>query len=268
MNSDVTVVTAYFDLGTFRKGHSGTYFTRDMYHNWARIFRHVKNPMVIFTDSEFFKLHITAIRNESLMSTKIVLLDRSSSWAFQNIDKIKKIFESSTYPKHYPNTVVPAYACAQHAKYDMIERAAKMNAFSTAYYMWIDIGYFRNRKSENNFYLTKPPSFDDTKIAFNLINSKLKFDRSPATIMKQNLVLLGGGLFFGKRDYVIKFAAQFEDAVDFFISQGLSNTDQQVIYAMFSKTGRKYLKPEVELQVYTPPRDNDWFYLGTIMIQE
>lgn len=262
------MVTAYFDLGTFRKGQSSTYFTTDMYHNWAKKFRHLKNPMVIFTDSEYFKLHMETIRNNFMNKTKIMLIKRSSSWAFQNIEEIRKIFRSGHYPKHYPNTVIPAYACAQHAKYDMVEHAARMNVFKTKYYMWIDIGYFRNRKSQNEFYLSKPPGFNDTKIAYNLVNSGLKLDQSPANIMKQNLVLLGGGLFFGERHYVIKFTVQFRKAVDFFLSQGLTNTDQQILYAMYSKTGRGSLKPEVELQVYTPPRDHDWFYLGTIMINE
>ncbi|XP_045188413.2 uncharacterized protein LOC123546281 [Mercenaria mercenaria] len=265
---NVTVVTAYFDLGTFRKGPPGQYFTRKLYFDWAKTFRYLNNSLVIYTDSEDFKIHMFKVRNESMKHTKIFLIERSSSWAFQNIDKIQKIFSAKSYPKHYPNTVIPAYACAQHAKFDMIERAAKFNIFGTKYYMWLDIGYFRNRKSENDFYLTKPKGFVDSKIAVNLVNSKLSLTSHPEDIIKKNLVLFGGGLVFGEKEHVTKFADLFRRAVDHFLLKGLANTDQQVIYAMFSMDGRKSLKPEVELQVYRSPHENDWFYLGNIMVKE
>lgn len=268
MSIEATVVTAFFDLGTFRKGPPGQYFTRDVYYNWAKIFRYLANPLVVYTDSEDFKKHIIFVRNESLKFTKIFVIERSSSWAFKNMPRIEKIFNSKDYPKHYPNTVVPAYACAQHAKFDVVERAATRNVFNTKYYMWLDIGYFRNRQTQKLFYLAKPKGFVHSKIAMNLIKFRLSLTKHPEEIMKKNLVLVGGGLVFGEREYMIKFAAQFRRAVQHFLSKGLTNTDQQVIYAMFSKLGRESVKPEVELQVYSSSHESDWFYLGNSMIEE
>lgn len=264
---DVTVVTAYFDLGTFRKGSIGHYFTRDMYYNWAGVLRYMNNPLVIYTDSHQFKELLMAVRNESMNHTRIFVIERSSSWAFQNIDTIHKIYSSKMYPKHFPNTVVPAYACAQHAKFDVVSRAASSVAFNTKYYLWLDVGYFRNRKSKKHFYLSKPRGFDDSKIAMNLVNYKHNLKLHPETIMKENRLLVGGGLVFGEREHIIMFAAQFRRAVDYFLSEGIMNTDQQVIYSMFSEIGRKTLKPEVELQIYRSPNEYDWFYLGNSMVQ-
>jgi hypothetical protein len=47
--------------------------------------------------------------------TKIFKIERQSLWAFQLIDKIKAVFSQPGYPKHIPNTIMPAYSATQHA---------------------------------------------------------------------------------------------------------------------------------------------------------
>jgi hypothetical protein len=44
-------------------------------------------------------------------------------WAFQLIDKIKAVFSQPGYPKHIPNTIMPAYSATQHAKYALVSNA-------------------------------------------------------------------------------------------------------------------------------------------------
>lgn len=265
---DTTVVTAYFDLGEFRKGPADVHFTKKMYFDWSKTFQYVVNPLVVYTDSVEFKKHMMDVRNVSWKHTQIFMIEMSSSWAFENLERIKQIFSFKKYPKYFPNTVYPAYTCAQHAKYDVLERAARSNFFSTKFYMWLDIGYFRSRKTQRMFYLQKPQDYNDSKIAMNLINSKLPMTTSTEDIMKKNLVWVGGGLVFGEKEQIIKFAAQFRNAVTHFLSRGLANTDQQVIYGMFSKSGCQIIKPEVELQLYKSSHENDWFYLGNIMAKD
>lgn len=204
-----------------------------MYYNWARIFRYLQNHLIVYTDSEASRNLFLNIRNNSLDRTKIFVIDRSTSWAFQNRDKIKQIFDSPTYPKFYPNTVISEYACAQHAKYDVTARAAEKDIFKTKYYMWLDIGYFRDRKSNARFFLTTPKNFNESRIAMNLVYFNHPLTALPENIMKQNIVLVGGGLFFGTKDRIIAFAADFKRAVEYYLKKGWMNTDQQVIYAMF-----------------------------------
>ena len=42
------------------------------------------------------------------------------------------------------------------------------------------------------------------------------------------------------------------------------NTDQQVLYSLYSQGGRQALKPEIELKFYSPGKypGDPWFYLG------
>ena len=49
-NSDVTLVTAYFNLGRMDK--AGQTFNIYKYLQWAGVFQYAMNPLVVFTDSE------------------------------------------------------------------------------------------------------------------------------------------------------------------------------------------------------------------------
>lgn len=261
---DVTVVTAFFEIGQFTKEEEQR--EPRIYFEWAAKLRYLQNPLVVYTDSEAFRSHVIKVRSKKSGKTVVRTFNTSSSWAFQNRNRIKTIFDSPGYPKFHPNTANPIYTCAQHAKYDAIAQAVKEKYFRTKYYMWLDAGYFRDRQSHKPFYLTKPSQFDDSKIAMNLVDTKSHLNTLPQTIILGNLVWVGGGLVFGDRVHIAKFARDFQRAVQYFLSQGMINTDQQVIYAMYTPKGKEILRPVVQLQLYQPPQD--WFYLGMSMVRE
>ncbi|XP_053406609.1 uncharacterized protein LOC123546280 [Mercenaria mercenaria] len=261
---NVTVVTAFFDIGNFQK--NGSLITANIYFNWISKLRYLQNPLIVYTNSKEFKDHVKHMRNIKRGETAIRVINITSSWAFQNNNQIKEIFDSPSYQKYFPNTVHSLYACAQHAKYDVLERVVKENYFKTNYYMWLDVGYFRDRMSDKLFYIGKPKNFNDSKIAVSLVDPKQRLTNRPYVIFRGNLVWVGGGLVFGDRNHIIKFSKDFKRAVQYFLSQGLMNTDQQVVYAMYTTKGREVLKPEVELQLYKT--QSQWFYLGNSMVRE
>ena len=195
------------------------------------------------------------------------MFNRTSSWAFQRINITKRIFSMKGYPKHFPNTVVPEYSCAMHAKYDVISRAATVNYFYTD---WLDVGYFREQeKNEKYFVLELPPDFNNSRIAVNQVYN-VSMTTAMSDIIMQNLVWIGGGIFLGRRYVMLKYAKQYKEAMDYFLSRNLMSTDQQILYGMYSKSERASIKPDVELQVYQNGHNkwfyhNPWFYLGYIM---
>ncbi|WAR26624.1 hypothetical protein MAR_012328, partial [Mya arenaria] len=253
---DVTVVTAYFDLGTFKKGFAGK-FSTETYLNWGKIFRYLLNPLIVYTDSQKFYNLMKNIRNETVKTTRIHLIKRNSSWAFQLQSNISKVFSQKGYPKHYPNTVLPEYACTQLAKYDVISRASRDDEFKTNYVMWLDVGYFRNRRAINNFSLRRPNGYNESRVAMNVIHANTHMTMPVNNIFRNNLVWVGGGLVFANRDIILRYETQLKKAVDYFLSRRQMNTDQQVVYALFSDEGRRAIRPHIELQLYTPPVDNN-----------
>lgn len=260
---NVTVVSAYFNLGNFTKGAS-IVFKPSLYRQWAVVYQYIRNPFIFYTDDEDFEQMFLNMRENVSDITKVIRVNRSSLWAFDYLDKIRPIYASKGYPKHHPNTVVPEYTCAQHAKYACVEDAIARNICSTKYVAWLDLGYFRyivNRKK--NFVILPPKDFDDKKVAVNVVYPHMTMKKNPEVIFRQNLVWVGGGMFFGTRGTLTTFIKEYKGAVEWYLDRSLSNSDQQVLYSMNTEGERARLNATVELQLYqwTSPGDC-WFYLG------
>ncbi|XP_061166829.1 uncharacterized protein LOC133175738 [Saccostrea echinata] len=263
-SSSITIVTAYWNLGTFQKGFSKT-FTKNTYLTWAKTFQYLTNPLVVYTDCAEFRDLMKKLRSEGKLNyeTEIFFVKRKTLWPFQLVDRIKKVFTQPGYPIHYPNTVNPFYAASQHAKYAVMSDAVQRNLFNTPCYAWLDIGYFRDLVGNNeSFELKIPPNFDQSRVAVNLVfNQSMGMD--PFRIFRGNIVWVGGGIIIGTRKVVIEFEKLYHKAVLYFLEKNLMNTDQQVLFSMYTNHGRRTLKPKIELQLYIPRgHGNIWFYLG------
>ncbi|XP_064613396.1 uncharacterized protein LOC135477171 [Liolophura sinensis] len=258
-----TIVTAFFNLGSFRKGFWTT-FTPELYQGWASVFGRMQNNLVVYTDDLTFKQIIEDSRLELKAQTSVVFIqNRSSLWAFQLRPHIQTIFADPSYPKHHPNTVLADYPCAQHAKYEVVARTIQDRVFPAAHYAWLDVGYFRDIVDQKfSFSLQVPGDFDDNKIAYTKI-AEASLSVEPATLIKQNSLWIGGGMFIGTPKTLLTYFEQYKRAVHFFLSEQLMNSDQQMVYGMFTDKGRQIIKPTIELQLYTPQGPgNPWFYLG------
>ena len=80
---------------------------------------------------------------------------------------------------------------------------------------------------------------------------------------------VGGGLTIGIPEVIAKFEEMYHKAVLYFLDEKLMNTDQQVLFSLYSDIGRKKLKPPVELQIFNPKGGgNPWFYLGFLCLKK
>ena len=266
--TNVTVITAFIDIGKFRKGHGQAIRTRHKYFKWATTFGFLLNPLVVYTDTDLFSNFMLTLRENLTVATKIVRLERNSSWAFRRKDKYENIFSIKDYPQHNPGTTTPEYVCAVHFKYEAMGRASTENYFHTKYFAWIDIGAFRHEtESKQYFLLGPPPDFNQSRVAVDQVEPP-SFDKDISVIVKQKLDWICGCIFIGERSVLIKFAEQYKRAVDYLITQNLMHQDQQILHAMYSNSGRNAIKPEIDVQTYSRPpgvRYSRWFYLGYIM---
>lgn len=266
---NVTIVTAYWNLGTFQKGVGGLKFSTNTYFKWASTFKFLVNPLVVYTDCKEFKELMETLRSDRLNNTMIYLLNRTELWPFQLVTQMKSVLDQPGYPKHYPNTVIPEYPAAQHSKYAVVAETIRKGVFANPYFAWLDIGYFRDVVERNvDFTLDIPPGFDPGKISVNRVEG-LSMNIDPFTIFRKNIVWVGGGIFLGKGEALLQFEQLYHRAVKYFLDQQLVNSDQQVLYSMYSKKGREALKPNIELQLYIPKGSgNPWFYLGYLCRKE
>ena len=265
----LTIVTAYIDIGTIQKGKNSFRRPQRVYWDWTQIFGHLLNPLVVYTDSEHFLSLIQKQRSRFPERTKFIMFDKSSSWAFSLNKSIEKVFKRDEYPAYiHTNPTIVNYSCVQHAKYEVTQMAAKENFFRTDYIAWLDVGLFRESKNNTkDFILGLPPGFNDSKLAVNQVTAA-RMDVQFWPIFKRKLVWICGCTFIGRIETVIRYTEQYKQSVEYFIKHNFMNTDEQIVYAVYTNLGRKKLKPDIDLQLYKKPTNytgNHWFYIGYIM---
>lgn len=268
LSSDVTIVTAFFDIGKFQKGDGSLYFTPDLYHTWMKVFGKIQNPVVFYFETDRDVTFMRNLRKDLDPSlTKIVLLNRTRMWSFGDVrERISDIFRQPSYPKHHPNTVVPEYSCAMHAKYEVMNRTAYENPFKTKYFAWLDIGLFRELKQSSPFRLTLPPNFDQTKVAYTEVYPRSQ--RTATQIFHDNLVWVCGCFFIAEGSVMTSWVHEYIKATELFLDHGVMNTDQQIIMSMFVADNFGF-RPRTQLQLYKGDgRFNEWFHLGYVCKDE
>ena len=257
----VTLVTAYINIGTFMNDDHRAFYSPELYRTWMTAFSKIENPVVAYMNDENDIKHFKAIRaNISSSATKIIRVSKDSLWSFSLYHDIQTIFQNPGYPKHSPNTYVPAYSCVMHSKYEFVAMALKSNPFNTKYFAWIDIGHFRDLTQNLNissFSLDLPPRFDPQRVAYGEVFSFLS--HTEEEVFKRSRVWVSSSFFIAKASTMKQWILQYVNSVQKYISQSLMNTDQQVIYCMHFHR----IDLEVEIQTYINTGHYDpWFQLG------
>ena len=273
-NRSLTVTTAFFDLGKFPKGSFSNMRSPDDYRSWMQIYKYLKNPLVVYTDSRKFADFFKQLRSNSSSITKVVTIERESLWSFQIKTKIAKLYTKPGYPKHYPNTYIPEYTSMTHSKLSVVAKAINSKLFPTDYYCWIDLGYFRDLAGrQKDFYLEIPSNFDKSRVGVTQVYKVDLINVTARSIILGNMNWIGGGLFLGKPEVLLKFESQYKNRVMYYLSQGLMNVEQHILYSMYTQSERKKNAISVEVQTYIPGTKrvacgDPWFYLGCLMYQE
>ena len=258
----VTIVTMYLNIGDFQKGENG-HHSPGLYRRWMKAFWLLQNPVIAFFDNEDdLKYFEKRRRHLGADRTRCILVKRSELWAFSLLEKIRKIFSRPDYPKHHPNTVVPEYSCAMHAKYECMLRAIEENIFHTRYFAWLDIGLFRSLVASNSlsfFEMWLPPNFNVSTVAYTEVYHRI-LSSQPEYIVASNAVWVSGAFFIGEASVMVKLSKQYMRATETLIEKyDLMSTDQQVLYIMAN-----WGNLTVNIQTYHNPNleQSDWFYLG------
>ena len=262
MSDEVTLVTAYFNIGAFRKGHG--VFVVENYVTWMNTFSIIGNPVYAFFDDENIRKAFLDIRRNFPRSlTKTELVKRKDLWAFRQLDEVRDIFKRG-YPRHPPSTTVPEYPCIMHAKYELVNNAARRNVFNTKYIAWVDVGYFRRNISNTPvFSLWLPPNFNDNQIAYSRLRPRNR-SLSPHDIVKYNAYWVAGGLFIGRVNLMIDWTREYMDFTDILRTRyNITGTDQHTLYAMFNLN---YTETNVQEYRHRPGDINagGWVYLGAL----
>ena len=87
----MTLVTAFFDLGSFAKGNKNNVYTPTKYKEWMQIFENIHNPLYVYVDSKENQKFFETIRRNMNNKTKVILIDRNSLEGFRFKENISTI---------------------------------------------------------------------------------------------------------------------------------------------------------------------------------
>jgi len=271
--SELTIVTAYFDIGPFQKGAGGVYFSAQLYRRWLTVFAQIKNPVVAYFDNADHAALMRVLRKNH-PKTRVVVVDRRNLWSFREMEpRIADIFSRKNYPWNPPNTVVSKYSAAMHAKYELMRWTIRDNPFQSVYICWLDVGLFRELAStsvssavnDNElFRLGIPPNLSSRAVAYTEVFQGVSRPTLTAEeAVKMNSVWVCGCFFIGRVDVVWRWTTEYLSAVEWMVSENWMSTDQQVIYWLMLGEGMTKLRPRTHLQLYrVDDGSNEWFYLG------
>ena len=263
---DVTIVTAYINLGEFQKGDTQK-FGPGLYNKWMASFSNLSNPVVAFMEEEHVEL-FRNVRRKQVNNTIVKAITTQELWAFSLKHRVQDVFKAQHInSKQYPNNQIPTYSCSQHAKYELVLWVTNWNPFGTKYIAWLDIGYFRDVVDKQllpNIHLYKPKNFPMDKVAYGQINP-FNYKYSVEEIFASDYIWIGGGMFFATMDVMHDWTLTYMAAVEKFLDYGMMSTDQQVLYAMGAQD------PTLRQSIKTyqrPMRYPGWFHLGYMCMDE
>ena len=271
MEYEVTVVTAFFDIGPFEKNIYEGIRTPSYYTKWLSVFEYLNNPLYVYVDSIEYKTLFENVRRNSQRKTKIILVNREDIWGFSLRENISSIYSDPEYPKVVGKTTNAEYTCAMHAKFDVMLKSVNDNKFQTKYFAWLDIGYYRDTvNATNQFKIYLPPCFDDSRVSYNELYTPR--ERTIQQIITNEEVWVGGGIFLAEKNVMRKWVQDYMYFVERFIQLGWISSDQEVIYAMRQPSIHKELgKRRIAIQEYNAYRIfglDPWFGLGYLCRKE
>jgi hypothetical protein len=132
-------------------------------------------------------------------------------WSFGLVPEITHIFAMPGYPQHTPNTVVPTYSVAMHAKYEVMQMAIKENPFKTRYFCWLDIGLFRGLVDQQGellpFTIYLPAGFRSYSVAYSEVYTR-STEATVKTIVYDNWVWVCGCFFIAKATVMYRWTEE------------------------------------------------------------
>lgn len=237
-DNEVTVVTSFFALGSKSK-HS-----IDKYKKWiSYFFTYTKGPVVVFSDLASHSI----IEKVSHNNTKIIILDL---WDIPITIGCKDFFRMQRTKDKEKSIHSPELYVLWNSKSWMVAAVSKWNPYSSSFFLWTDIGSFRERKTFHNFPSTSRLAeiFHGgraDRILFGVIQPFTDKDIKNYDIEQGPFVsglpghsigngVIEGGFFGGNQQSMISFFQNFTNLFWNFASANFFVGKDQEIYASYA----------------------------------
>jgi Bacterial protein of unknown function (HtrL_YibB) len=252
-----TIVTAYYETPT--KKHS-----LNDYNEWMKnMLGTIETPMVIFCDSTFSE-RLLSLRKGHPTEIYILPLERIKMAQGKYREYFEKDFRRDPENSYH----VPELYHLWNNKTSFVEIAVQLDPFHTDFYLWCDIGCFRNERAVR-FYKNWPDkkflevALHDKIYLLNVFpfqNGELNIIGNGLTKQFQRVDRIGGGIIFGHKNIWDRWADTFYSVLDKYMENDyFCGKDQNIMITVCA------LFPDL-VQLVQPPtwmtdENRRWFYL-------
>uniref|UniRef100_A0A6C0JJL4 Uncharacterized protein n=1 Tax=viral metagenome TaxID=1070528 RepID=A0A6C0JJL4_9ZZZZ len=275
---DITLITAFFDIGRDKWKNNDFKRTTDFYIKSFLTYLQYPYKMVCYIDDKYID-KVLEFYEKSPFQNKI-FIPINQSWLDENIhawslvenDRIIlkseqfKEFLKNRLPIMYPNgvpetnvrehlcpeNIYPEYNVVNHSKIDFIMHAIQNEYVSTYYTGWTDFGYFNTYHSDGSELpknILDTGKFDENKISICLRRRILEEDKDPLYTLLYAYELFIGAFYAGPTHIMEKFRELYHESVIDLYKKGISDDDQHIYIQIFVKD------PEIlKLCIF----DGDW----------
>ena len=255
-NSEITIITAYFDIG---RGKYSNQYTRgnNKYIEYFKFWARIQNNLVIYTQKEFEK-EIYEIREKFGLKnkTKVIVVDNIYNILPEMYQKMKEIeqdkifFRNYRYIKDCPENKAD-YCYIMFLKTWCMLDAAKKGYAKSKYLAWLDFGFNHGGKyfiDELDFDFLWDYEFEN-KIYISGFN---KNDNKPIfQIVQSGEVFVQGTPFIVPINHIDEFYTLMLDSMNSLLDVGFMDDDQTVMLMAYRKNKK----------IFKYDESSEWFSL-------
>jgi hypothetical protein len=254
-----TLITAYFELPISKKSH-------DQYIEWMKNMLIIETPMVIFSD-EASKPLIKQIRGN--LPTYYVTLDFDDFYTarYETTFYEHQLLDHEIHIGHNPQLYM-----IWNEKSHFLKQAADLNPFHTDYFLWVDIGCFRE---PNTRFLQWPNPEKVAQLEPNKMLMIQVYPFRPEELEKRSLETIpsfqftnriGGTMFGGTKGAIDLWHKEYYQMLEYFIRIGrFIGKDQSIMNSVY------LWKPQIVqlISQWNEPRNgmsSEWFYMQDFLL--
>jgi len=237
MNTNYTIITAFFDIGRDKWSH----YTRsvDKYLHNAKRMLSLQDDMIIFIEHKFIDF-VKQVRKNIKNKTTIIPLNIQDLYWYQYLNQIQTIMDSSEFKNNLinpkcPEVSNPLYDIIMFSKTMLINLAILNNLSNHEHYVWLDFGIHDNMLKDNML---------NTKLFNKGIGDKIKFlcreypkssDLNLHSFFKSNTNRFAGTMFSGHKNYLVKFNELLHTDIINALNNNIIDCDQNFFSNVYIK---------------------------------
>lgn len=250
MTSEVTIVSALFNIGRGRWKRSGFPPGYDRYEHWVKSLLSLDACIHFFVDNHYHDLIVSERRKVDPNFEKTVIvnvsLDRLHFYKNYYVDEsclmASPQFRQRVYHPDTADMNYPLYHIVNFSKIDFIKQAMEKNAFGSSHYFWVDAGGLRG--SHEKYKNVKWPNFSSDLFCDKIVhfshNSEFNIYPNKNEYFLSQVRNIQGTAWIVPKDRVNDFFNAIDAQVKTIIQEKIVGSDEKVYDFLYKENPTQY----------------------------